>query len=122
MCYLLLTPCWASTQGSSGILLKIGEPAPYTGYLFNERTTRDIAEGWKTSKMEFEIISRAYEDLKRESLESIDALNKEIVSLNAAILEDAKRARRTRRHKSFKIVLISTLVGAGLGMVIHNNR
>ena len=115
--------CWAdcSTANQAGTLVKRSEPAPFTGYLFTQKTTRDIAQGWRDAEEQNKIISRAYDDLKRESLESVKALQAEIESLDAALKAEAKRQRRASRSKSFWNVTASLLIGGAIGAVIHNN-
>ena len=115
--------CWAdcSTANQAGTLVKRSEPAPFTGYLFTQKTTRDIAQGWRDAEEQNKIINRAYEDLKRESLESVQALQAEIETLDAALKAEAKRQRRAQRRRSFWSVASSLLIGGVIGAVIHNN-
>lgn len=123
MCLALWTPCLASNQVSSaGIRIERGAAAPFTGYLFTESVARDIAQGWKDAEMQVQIISRAYEDLKRETLESANALNAEIITLNNALLGDARKARRERRRKNFWQISTAVIIGGVIGIAIHNNK
>lgn len=105
----------------AGTLVKRSEPAPFTGYLFTQKTTREIAQGWRDAEEQNKIINRAYEDLKRESLESVKALQAEIESLDAALKAEAKRQRRAQRRRGFWSVTASVLLGGVIGAVIHNN-
>ena len=115
--------CWAdcSTANQAGTLVKRSESDPFTGYLFTQKTTRDIAQGWRDAEEQNKIINKAYEDLKRESLESVQALQAEIESLDAALKAEAKRQRRATRRRSFWSVTTSVLLGGVIGAVIHNN-
>ena len=115
--------CWAdcSTANQAGALVKKAEPAPFTGYLFSQQTTRDIAQGWRDAEEQNKIISRAYDDLKRESLESVKALQAAIETLDAALKAEAKRQRRVQRRRGFWSVASSLLIGGVIGAVIHNN-
>ena len=72
--------------------------------------------------MQVQIISRAYEDLKRETLESANALNAEIITLNNALLGDARKARRERRRKNFWQISTAVIIGGVIGIAIHNNK
>ena len=105
----------------AGTLVKRSEPAPFTGYLFSQQTTREIAQGWRDAEEQNKIINRAYEDLKRESLESVKALQAEIESLDAALKAESKRQRRATRRRSFWNVTTSVLLGGVIGAVIRNN-
>lgn len=105
----------------AGTLVKRSEPAPFTGYLFTQKTTREIAQGWRDAEEQNKIINRAYEALKRESLESVKALQAEIETLDAALKAEAKRQRRAQRRRSFWSVTTSVLLGGFIGAVIHNN-
>ena len=110
-----------SRAEKAGTLVKKAEPAPLTGYLFTQKTARDIAQGWRDAEEQNKIISRAYDDLKRESLESVKALQTEIETLDAALKAEAKRQRRERRRKTFWTATTSIIIGGVLGAVIHNN-
>lgn len=115
-------PCWAATQeNKTGVKINKGEAAPFSGYLFTERTTKDIAQGWKDSEAQFRILSRAYDDLKRESLESVHELQKEVFALNEALLNETNKQRRANRRKTFWNVAGALLIGGAIGIVAHNN-
>ena len=120
---MMCLTCWAdcSRAEKAGTLVKRSEPAPFTGYLFNQKTTLDIAQGWRDAEEQNRIINRAYEDLKRESLESVQALQAEIETLDAALKVEAKRQRRERRRKNFWTATTSIIIGGVIGAVIHNN-
>ena len=119
MCLTFWAGCSRANQ--AGTLVKRSEPAPFTGYLFSQQTTREIAQGWRDSEEQNKIINKAYEDLKRESLESVKALQAEIESLDAALKAEAKRQRIAQRRRSFWSVTTSVLLGGVIGAVIHNN-
>ena len=120
----MLLLCWTTCcqAASNGVLLKKGTPAPFSGYLFSEKTTQQIAEGWKVEREQNAILAKAYDDLKRESLESIHALQKEIVELNDALLADERRQQRARHRRSFWTVAASVAVTTAAGFIIHHNR
>ena len=120
---MMCLTCWAdcSRAEKAGTLVRQSEPAPFTGYLFSQQTTREIAQGWRDAEEQCKIINKAYEDLKRESLESVQALQAEIESLDAALKAEAKRQRRATRRRGFWSVTTTVLLGGVIGAVIHNN-
>ena len=98
--------------------IKQGEKAPYSGYLFDSVTGKNIAEGWAKSQADADSYKKAYESLKSETEESVKILGEIVETDRQMYMRKRKEARQKARWNSIQWFVI----GGILGSVVYNNR